>query len=135
MSPHTPRNRHTTRTRDAALRRLSQANRWLLAGSAALTAAFTAAAATAFPGRRTTTRSAHGTRIRAADPRTRTGTTSTQLHAPAQAPRASVQTGTGETTESAPAETTESVPAESTESAPAESAPVEESAPVVSGGS
>ena len=94
MSPPAPTNRHTTRTRDAALRRLSQANRWLLAGSAALTAAFTAAAATAFPGRKSTTDAVRSTRTRHADPRT-TGTSSTQLQAPAQAPRTSTQAGTG----------------------------------------
>ena len=53
MNPQTPpsQNPHTTRTRDAALRRLAHANRWLIAGSAALTGAFTAVAANAFPGR------------------------------------------------------------------------------------
>ncbi len=42
---------HTPRSRDAALRRLARANRWLLAGSAALTGVLTAVAASAFPGK------------------------------------------------------------------------------------
>lgn len=44
------RSDHTPRTRDAALRRLGSANRWLVAGSAAITGIFTAIAANAFPG-------------------------------------------------------------------------------------
>jgi hypothetical protein len=38
-------------SRDAALRRLGRCNRWLLAGSATLTGAFTLLAAQAFPGK------------------------------------------------------------------------------------
>ena len=41
----------SSRSRDAALRRLARCNRWLLAGSATLTGAFTLLAAQAFPGR------------------------------------------------------------------------------------
>ena len=46
-----PDNGHTPRSRDAALRRLARANRWLIAGSVTLTGALTAVAANAFPGR------------------------------------------------------------------------------------
>src|SRR5947209_6404884 len=41
---------HTPGTRDAALRRLARANRWLIAGSAALTGVLTDVAANAFSG-------------------------------------------------------------------------------------
>lgn len=41
----------TTNVRDAALRRLGRLNRWLIAGSVALTGIFTEVAASAFPGR------------------------------------------------------------------------------------
>jgi hypothetical protein len=140
---------HTGHTRDAALRRLRQANRWLIAGSAILTGLLTEAAASAFPGhtihKGATTTRRHVSRHKALQP-------------PAQAPKASTSTTTtpSETTtstetqapseSSAPAQT----PAESTpttESAPEQSAPVEEtheaappveeehSEPVVSGGS
>jgi hypothetical protein len=40
-----------THTRDAALRRLDRLNRWLIAGSVALTGVFAEAAASAFPGK------------------------------------------------------------------------------------
>lgn len=43
--------RHSPRTRDAALRRLRSANRWLIAACTGLTGLFTALAATAFSGR------------------------------------------------------------------------------------
>ena len=61
MTPRTPtkhdartaegRNAHTPATRDAALRRLARAKRWLLAGTAALTGVLAAVAAGAFPGK------------------------------------------------------------------------------------
>jgi hypothetical protein len=42
---------HSPGARDAALRRLSRAKRWLLAGTVALTGVLTAVAANAFPGK------------------------------------------------------------------------------------
>jgi hypothetical protein len=42
---------HTSRSRDAALRRLARTKRWLAAGAVALTGALTEVAASAFPGR------------------------------------------------------------------------------------
>ena len=42
---------HHAHTRDSSLRRLSLANRWLLAGSVALTGVLTEVAAQAFPGK------------------------------------------------------------------------------------
>src|ERR1700722_20334312 len=43
--------RNPSLARDAALRRLRRANRWLIAGAAAATGLFTEVAAQAFPGR------------------------------------------------------------------------------------
>ncbi len=55
---------HTSRSRDAALRRLSRANRWVIAGSATLTGVLTAVAASAFPGK--TLQGTHASAARAA---------------------------------------------------------------------
>jgi hypothetical protein len=121
MQRETSSNPHTARTRDAALRRLSHANRWLLAGSAALAGVFTAAAAQAFSGHKAPARDAarRGADARAAARREGTGTSSTTTaSAPLQAP----------------AQTPSSVSSVPSESASVESAPVEP-APVVSGGS
>lgn len=74
---------HTGHTRDAALRRLRQANRWLLAGSAILTGVLTDAAANAFPGHTI----AKGARAKTAAARGRVA--HKPLSAPAQAPQAS----------------------------------------------
>ena len=57
----------SSRSRDAALRRLARCNRWLLAGSATLTGAFTLLAAQAFPGR-TASAATKGTGTRATPP-------------------------------------------------------------------
>jgi hypothetical protein len=142
MTPHAPTDRHTTRSRDAAIRRLSRANRWLLAGSAVLTAAFTAAAATAFPGRKSTSGATRSVRTRHADPRSN-ATGATHLQAPAQAPRTSTQQGSGES--SAPAESNSASSPESSSAqgdgsasesgASSGASESTESAPVVSGGS
>lgn len=102
------------------MRRLSRANRWLLAGSVALTAVFAEVAANAFPGKTIKTSSPTGSRSRSGRSNS-SGSSSTvkSLQAPAQAPQ-----------ESAPATPAhESAPVK--ESAPAQEAP----APVVSGGS
>lgn len=152
-------NSHTTRTRDAALRRLGRANRWLIAGSAALAGAFTAVAANAFPGR--TANPVTASNVHTGD---ETGgnksRTSRALKPPPQAPQSSEtpttstpaaqeSTPTHQSTpaqESTPAEESasarESTPAQ--EAAPAQksapapetsAAPPQESAPVTSGGS
>jgi hypothetical protein len=145
-----------TYTRDAALHKLARINRWLIAGSVALTAVLSDVAAQAFPGKpksaaatAATGSSAHSTHQPSASP-------GGSLKPPAQAPR----TATEASPESAPAQESapapestpapESAPAQEPapqesepaaappqESAPApESAPVQEpSAPVVSGGS
>jgi hypothetical protein len=42
---------HGSQTRDAALRRLGRANRWLIAGSVTLTGVLAEVAAQAFPGK------------------------------------------------------------------------------------
>lgn len=153
-------NAHTTRTRDAALRRLRRLNRWLIAGSAVLTGAFTAVAANAFSGRNVKANDATGTRHKASAPSTQS---TTPLAPPARAPQASktqttpsqeapAQESTAPTQETEPSQGSsapaqESTPAEATapaeetaptqESAPSQEAPAPqvESGPVVSGGS
>lgn len=140
---------HTGHTRDAALARLRQANRWLIAGSAILTGLLTEAAASAFPGH-----TIHKGATTARRPASKHKT----LKPPAQAPKAvTTTTAPSETktsTETQPASepsTTAQTPAESTpstEASPQQSAPAEEthssapppveeehSEPVVSGGS
>jgi hypothetical protein len=144
----------TTYTRDAALRKLSRINRWLIAGSVALTALLSEVAARAFPGKAAaaTSTKVKSPRVhssnRAGSARPPSGT----LQAPAESPRAASEA----TPESAPAQ--EPAPEASRESAPNseaapepettapepahESAPAREpapapepSAPVTSGGS
>lgn len=130
---------HTTHTRDAALRQLRRANSWLIAGSVALTGAFTAAAASAFPGRKTTSATKAGeaerssgkalsppsSAPRAAGEQTREAGSGTEAQSQSSA---SSSSGTQSSrTESSGAETQ----AESTQTK--ESAPAEEA--VVSGGS
>jgi hypothetical protein len=123
----------STYTRDAALRKLARVNRWLIAGSVALTAALSEAAAQAFPGKSTTaakTKGKHssvGVQHHAKQP---SGGASTSgagaLQPPAQAPSASgeAQHESSSGSQSAPA------PAPSSESAPAqEPAPEREAAP------
>ncbi len=54
MPPDRGADRGAVAARDAGLRRVSRLTRWLLAGALALTGAFSAIAAHAFPGHRTT---------------------------------------------------------------------------------
>jgi hypothetical protein len=137
---------HTVRTRDAALRRLGRTNRWLIAGSAALTGVLTDVAANAFPG--------HSVR-KASSTKRGSHTKHKPLAAPAQAPKPATTAPeqTPQPAEAAPAETApaesqppaESAPQARSEPAPAEETPPaapepapraeEPSEPVVSGGS
>lgn len=140
--------RHTSATpaqraaRDWALRRLSRANRWLIAASVALTAVLAEVAAQAFPGKT----------IAAARPRqspgARTGGRSEgspgPLRPPSQAPQAVPEADEEQGSGSAPgqeaAPSQEAAPgqevAPSQEAPPSESSsPAEPSGPVVSGGS
>ena len=90
-------NPHTSRSRDAALRRLSRANRWLIAGSATLTGVLTAVAASAFPGK--TLKETRATASGECPPRhwllrhthgqRRPRPATSKLKAPAQAPQSS----------------------------------------------
>src|SRR5205807_5637149 len=148
--------RHNTGTRDAALGRLRHANRWLIAGSVALTGILSEVAAQAFPGKKLASSGASAAssstaRRRAPSP------SSEEFHPPEQAPQASGESqsapesrgsqGEGGSSESPP-QSNESAPPSSesappsSESAPpsSESAPPaesqsSESPPVVSGGS
>ncbi|MCW3033198.1 MAG: hypothetical protein QOK19_2777 [Solirubrobacteraceae bacterium] len=136
----------TPRTRDAALRRLSRTNRWLIAGSAVLTGVLTDVAANAFPG--------HAARKATSSATKRKHAKHKPLKAPAQPPKpatTSTEHATPQPAETTPAETqppAESAPAPQAtpEPAPAEETPApaapepapqaeEPSEPVVSGGS
>ncbi len=143
---------HATYTRDAALRKLARINRWMIAGSVALTGALAEVAAETFPGKAKASTS-RATKHRTANPPSgSTPTPTTQLAPPVNAPSSTTEAApsresdpaaepnpqSAPTQESAPAE--QSTPQESThESTPApagETAPAQESAPpVVSGGS
>lgn len=118
MTPHTPR------TRDAALRRLAKSNRWLIAGSAALTGIFTAVAANAFPG--------HTLKNGAANSRAHTGAGASEP--PLKAPESGAESGSEPGAESpsteSPATPGESGAAPESGTAPeAETTPQEGAAP------
>jgi hypothetical protein len=147
---------HTPRSRDAALRRLSRVNRWLIAGSAVLTGVLTDVAANAFPGHtirkgsaRPTARKAlaHARRHRPIAPPKHAPKpdTTTQQAAPppveeAQAPSTEAaeappaETPAPATHEAAPEPTHESAPAPAEEAPHTQASPPPEE-PVVSGGS
>jgi hypothetical protein len=120
MSPH------DSDRRDSSLRKLALANRWLLAGSVALTGVLTEVAAQVLPGRAKATSSAPShaaTRPKSAKRGTsgsRTAGSAKQLTAPSEAPAA-----TSESSSSS------DEPSSASSSATSE----ESSAPVVSGGS
>lgn len=112
--------KHSTSARDAALHRLRRLNRWLIAGSVALTAVLADLAANAFPGRTvnasasTAKRQGHSNAGKASTP---------PVKPPVQAPTATPERATPESPSSG-----ESAPAQ--ESAPSqESAPAQESTP------
>jgi outer membrane biosynthesis protein TonB len=116
----------TTYTRDAALRKLARINRWLIAGSVALTAALSEAAAQAFPGKSTAAKSkgkSAGLQHHASQP------SGGSLQPPAQAPSAGGEAqhepSSGSQSEPAPATPSESPPAQ--EPAPAQEAAPQES--------
>jgi len=76
-----------TNVRDAALRRLARANRWLVAGSVALTAVFSEVAASAFPGK--TVKTPGSARAHRAHRSTRSSSSAKPLQPPTQAPSSS----------------------------------------------
>ena len=145
---------HTTHTRDAALGKLRRVNRWLIAGSVALTAVLSDIAANAFPGK--TIRSSPAKKRSAVKKHAGAAsrTPAKPLAPPAHAPEASAPSPeSGPSQQSAPAESApsqeaqqatpapeaqQSAPAQETPQpapeAPREAAP-ESSGPVVSGGS
>lgn len=133
-----------TNARDAALHKLSTANRWLVAGSVALTGVFAEVAAQAFPGKTVKASSATRAPVHAAH-KVSSATTAKSLQPPAQAPQASTTpepTAPHETppqesaaSNESPSPSQESVPAREAQSpsqeAPAakESGPAQESQP------
>jgi hypothetical protein len=136
---------HSTQGRDNSLRRLSRINRWLVAGSVALTGFFAEAAAHAFSGEGSTKPKPaakhdqlHSRRHRHT-PAGQSLSTPKALRPPQQAPQATATTAPeseqAPAQQSAPAQETAPEPEIAHENAP-EPAPREESAPpVVSGGS
>lgn len=148
---------HATNTRDAALRKLARINRWMIAGSVALTGVLSEVAAQAFPGKAKAsssstaakhgaTRSSHAAPERPtplAPPSTAPGTTTeaapeTVQEAPrsAEAPAESAPAPESAQEPSAPQESApESAPAPAPESAPAPEPAPQQEAPVISGGS
>lgn len=141
-----PGSTHTGRSRDAALRRLTRVNRWMIAGSALLTGVLTDVAANAFPGHKTTARSAtrigqhpHALKRPSGPPRS----TTTQAAPPPPEPQAQSTPAPAESSP-APAEETNTTVPEAAQQAPPEThvetreevpAPERSEAPVVSGGS
>jgi len=111
---------HTPRTRDAALRRLRSVNRWLIAGSAALTGLFTAVVANAFPGH--TLKTVSRTAGRSTKGNSSSGSPShpSRLRAPSSAPKSSEESGTGATEESRGAQSSEATTPSESESSPSE---------------
>src|ERR1700686_2427313 len=99
---------HTSRSRDAALRRLSLSTRWLIAGSLALTGALSEAAAHAFPGK-TVKIGVRGKAAAKHHPHHGLQGPASSLAPPAQAPRG---------TRSTPETHTEATPARPAEPAP-----------------
>jgi hypothetical protein len=110
-----------TKTRDAALRRLSTANRCLVAGSVALTGVFAEVAAQAFPGN--TVKASSATRTPAHASHKSSSTTVKSLQPPAQAPQASTTPDPASPNET-PSQ--ESAPSHESSSPSQESAPAQE---------
>ena len=96
--------RHSPHARDAALRRLRSANRWLISASAALTGLFTALAATAFSGHTVKVRQASTTATPATKGTAKSSHTTRSLKA--SSPPRSVETE-GATSEEEPSEALE----------------------------
>src|ERR1700687_677061 len=94
---------HTPNARDAALRRLSRANRWLIAGSVVLTGVLSDVAANAFAGK--TIKSSTAAKRGASGSSSRSSTTASKpLSPPAQAPQASESAPSQESSQQAPSQ-------------------------------
>src|ERR1700736_898876 len=95
---------HTPHARDAALKRLRRANRWLIAGSVVLTGVLADVAANAFAGK-TIKSSAASKRAGAGSSSSGSSSTgSTPLRPPAQAPQSSDSAPSGEPSQPAPSQ-------------------------------
>ncbi len=140
---------HSQHTRDSSLRRLTRANRWLMAGSVALAGLLTEVTANAFPSKSKASGSAKShTSGRAPKRRAHAHKAPAKsLQAPAQAPQASPEAPVEPSSEAAPAQEaapepapeaapeTRAEPEPAPEAAPEPEPEPEASAPVVSGGS
>jgi hypothetical protein len=124
--------RDSSQLREAGLRKLVLAKRWVVAASVTLTGVFTAIAAHAFPGKTIKPSVAHtatdGSRSTRQQQPTESSQSSSSLKPPAEAPQSGATQEPAPSQESAPAQ--EPAPVEQSE--PAQPTP---EAPVVSGGS
>lgn len=123
--------KHSTNLRDAALRRLGRLNRWLIAGSVALTAVFADIAANAFPGKTLkTTGASKGKAPNGSAAKTSTQAVKPPVHPPTATPEGGAEPPSSSESTPSQQSTPAQEPAPSRESAPppAESAP-QESAP------
>ena len=133
--------RHSTHARNAGLDRLRRANRFLIAGSIALTGVLADVAANAFPGKSLKSQGTSDSAKRARSQSSSSGASTVPLAPPEHAPQASAESERPAGESSPSQESSSSAPQESSSSkaspeAPRESAPAQEaSAPVVSGGS
>jgi hypothetical protein len=118
---------HPTHARDSSLRRLSLANRWLVAGSVALTGVLTEVAAQAFPSSSKASASHPASSgKRHSDGAAKQTTTHKSLTPPAEAPEGASEPSPEAGSEPAPEATSEAAPEAS---APSEAAPSEEATP------
>jgi hypothetical protein len=118
--------RHSSNTRDAALRRLTRANRWLVAGSITLTGVLAEVAAQAFPGKKLSSAGAATVQGGATSRERHPPDAPEALHPPEQAPQASGEASSESPT--TPQATPESQASQGT-SPPAESAPPSSESP------
>lgn len=106
--------------RDVALARLSRANRWMIAGSVALTAVFSEVAANALPGRGSKAGTTSGARAH---------DDGESLKSPSEAPRASTTPEVSPSQEAPPIEQPSPDPSQSTPQESEESEEAQEAAP------
>jgi hypothetical protein len=141
---------HTANARDAALQRLRHANRWLIAGSVALTGVLSDVAANAFAGKtlKASSTGKHASGSRGSSSSGSSGTATQPLRPPAQAPQGTTTTEappSQESSQAAPSQESQQSAPESSQPAPESSQPAPESSqpapsqeaapPAVSGGS
>lgn len=130
---------HHAHTRDSSLRRLTLANRWLIAGSVALTGVLTEVAAQAFPGKAKASSTKNTAQSGKAHSKTHGGSSpaSTQksITPPTEAPQSSSEPSAEAASEPTPEASAEPTPEATQEPAPEASASESSSSGVESSGS